>query len=83
MRDQYRNTTPEEFRPAVPTEREPLLDYRRADLAPGRSAMVCQHEIDRFTLGVSSGEAFICLHLDRAGLDALSDMLLRAVEDAP
>ena len=81
MDDQYRNTTPEEFRPAVPPEPRPLLDYRRATLSKHRIVSVRQADPDRFTVSVSGAESYICLNLSRADFEALADLLLRASED--
>lgn len=86
MKDQYRNTTPEEFLgTGIAPEPPKLLDFRMAELMPGgMRASVMQADIDSFSLALTGiYPVSVTLHLDRAGLDALSDMLLRAVEDAP
>lgn len=82
FRDSYRNTTPEEYAPAIAPEPMPLLKTRAAG-RPYSEMRVMQHAPDRITVSIQTQGAGCTFHIDRETLDAWGELLFRASEDAP
>ena len=90
MLDQFRNATPEEFRPVIALEPEPLrLMDRRVAGSPCCNMAVMQHDPDHITLTIRTlgrdakgGATSTMISIDRATLDLWAELLLRASEDA-
>jgi len=90
FRDNFRNTTPEESRPDVMLEPEPVRLLERREAGPEHCIMsVMQHAPDAITVKISTtnfgaafGSSHTLVHIDRATLDLWGDLLFRASEDA-